>query len=137
MNLKFLPPWPTPNERSRLVSVQEICRQAGISTSSWHRLKGRPQPVSIGARGKRWWSLEIDQFLASLPRVASMAAETSPASMLSARPEPQPQHPLLGHNHGPPLDEPAPTRKRRPAKRRRRRSSREPPAAAPAEPAAE
>jgi hypothetical protein len=133
MNLKFLPPWPTPNERSRLVSVQEICRQANISPSTWFRLKNRPPAIAIGARAKKWWSGEVDKYLESLPRVASTAAETPPASMLSALPEPQPQHPLLGHNNGPPmLNEPPPARKRRPAKRRRRRSSREPPAVVPA-----
>lgn len=56
---------------SRLLRIQEVAVRCSLSKSSINRLvaQGRfPLLVQVGARAVRWWSHEVEAWLAELPR---------------------------------------------------------------------
>ena len=101
---RVIPPWPLKGQARRLATLLEVLAQAGVSAPTWDRMKGTPEPVEIADRSIRYWTDEVDAYLESLPRRKAAA--------------PAPAADLIGHNGGPPLEEPAPARKKRPAKRK-------------------
>jgi predicted DNA-binding transcriptional regulator AlpA len=119
-----IPPWPTKEQAARLATLLEVLAQAGVSAATWYRMVGTPEPVEIADRSVRYWTDEIDRYLASLPR--RKAAAPAPAEQLQD---------LIGQNNGPPPEEPPPAKKKQPAKRKLtpgKDRTRSPPPAAPA-----
>jgi predicted DNA-binding transcriptional regulator AlpA len=78
MKPRQINPWPTKEQAPRLATLVEVLDRAGVSASTWARMAGTPQPVAIADRSLRWWSSEVDAYLAGLPRKPGKPAPVVP-----------------------------------------------------------
>jgi hypothetical protein len=74
-------PWPAAGAPPELKNLTQVLRRLGNpSISTWDRLPGRPEPVLLGSRLLMYWSHEIDDFAARLPRRSARGAPVEPES---------------------------------------------------------
>jgi hypothetical protein len=103
MQRRPIPPWPKPGEPGRLCTLVEVLDRASVSGSTWARMDGTPAPVAIADRSLRFWTSEIDDFLAALPRKPAKpvkaAAPVLAAPELSEPPRRTPRPPGRPRKH--------------------------------------